>query len=55
MKIKKVFKLSKATELISMGNKVKYTEPNRKIPFFTVFCFENTNKLQNDWSLIVNK
>ncbi|AJD26103.1 hypothetical protein G8E05_10720 [Clostridium botulinum] len=48
MKIKKIFKREIALQLVSMGHKLIYTEPNRNIENFVVFCFEEDNKLLND-------
>ncbi len=48
MKIKKIFKREIALQLISMGHQLIYTEPNRQIKNFVVFCFEEDNKLLND-------
>ena len=47
--IKKVYSLDKALKLRSMGNYWLYTEPNRKFPYYKVFVFEDTEKLNNDW------
>lgn len=46
--IQKIFSKRVAIELLNMGNKVLYTEPNKKYPKFKVFCFINTEKLQVD-------
>ncbi|WP_204245990.1 hypothetical protein [Clostridium botulinum] len=48
MKIKKIFKREIALQLISMGHQLIYTEPNRQIKNFVVFCFEEDNKLLDD-------
>lgn len=52
MKIYKIFSKNKALELISMGNRNIYTEPNWRRPWFVVFCFEDTSKLHDDITLI---
>lgn len=49
MKIKKVFSLDKATQLSDMDNKILYTEDNYKNNKLKVFCFLNTDKLNEDW------
>lgn len=49
MDIKKVFSREKAIQLVNMGNKILYTEENYKRRDFKVFCFINTDKLNNDW------
>ncbi|WP_409069897.1 hypothetical protein ACFLKB_12035 [Clostridium sp. FAM 1755] len=48
MKIKKIFKREIALNLISNGHKLIYTEPNRNIHIFSVFCFEETTELLKD-------
>ena len=48
MKIKKIFKREIALELIQKGHKLMYTEPNRDIPTFVVFCFIETEELLSD-------
>lgn len=50
MDIKKVFSKDKAIQLVSMGNKILYTEDNYKNSKLKVFCFINTDKLNEDWS-----
>lgn len=50
MDIKKVFSKSKAIQLLNMGNKILYTENNAKNNKLKVFCFINTEKLNEDWS-----
>lgn len=52
MLIKKVFSRNMAIQLVSMGNKILYTEENYKNRDLKVFCFINTEKLNNDWKLI---
>ena len=47
--IKKVYSLDKALKLRNMGNHWLYTEPNHKFPYYKVFVFEDTEKLNNDW------
>jgi len=54
MKIFKIFKREIALNLISMGNKLIYTEPNRRKNWLVVFCFEDTDKLHNDLTDINN-
>ena len=54
-KIQKIFTLEKALLLSDMGNKLLYSEPNKKYPNFQVFIFRNTKKLQKDWKEINNK
>ena len=49
MKIKKVFSLRKAIQLQEMGNRVLFTEDNLKNSKLKVFCFENNEKINNDW------
>lgn len=49
MDIKKVFSKDKAIQLINMGNKILYTEDNHKNIKLKVFCFVNTEKLNEDW------
>ena len=49
MEIYKVFSRNKALKLISIGNRLIYTEPNRKKTWLSVFCFEDTDKLHKDW------
>ncbi|GAB6150227.1 hypothetical protein [Clostridium novyi] len=48
MKIKKIFKRDIALKLIARGHKLIYTEPNRNIHIFSVFCFEETGELLRD-------
>jgi hypothetical protein len=50
MKIKKIFKREIALQLISLDNNLIYTEPNREKIWFSVFCFECTDKLLKDLS-----
>lgn len=50
MSIKKVFSKDKAIQLVSMGNKILYTEDNYKNSKLKVFCFINTDKLNKDWA-----
>ena len=52
MEIQKIFSRDKAIKLSDMGNKIIYTEPNKKFPNLQVFCFRNTEKFQNDWNSI---
>ncbi|MBY6996499.1 hypothetical protein HYH54_07940 [Clostridium botulinum] len=52
MKIKKIFKREIALELIEMGHKLIYTEPNRNIHIFSVFCFEETRDLLRDLTIL---
>jgi len=52
MNIYKIFKREIALKLIQQGNNLVYTEPNRNKIWFSVFCFENTEKLHNDLSKI---
>lgn len=54
MDIKKVFSKNIAIQLVNMGNKILYTEDNRDDDRFKVFCFINTEKLNNDWKRINN-
>ena len=54
MKIFKIFKREIALKLISMGNKLIYTEPNKKKYWLVVFCFEDTDKLHEDINKIIN-
>lgn len=49
MDVKKVFSKDKAIQLVSMGNKILYTEDNYKNNKLKVFCFINTDKLNEDW------
>ena len=48
-KIFKVYKLKQALNLIDKGNKLIYTEQNKKKPWLKVFCFIDTAKLHKDW------
>ncbi|MDU5207921.1 DUF5659 domain-containing protein [Clostridium perfringens] len=48
MKVFKIFKRQIAFTLIESGNKLIYTEPNYKKKNFSVFCFEDTEKLRKD-------
>ena len=50
MDIQKIFSKKVAIKLVSMGNQILYTEPNKKFPKLKVFCFVNTDKLNNDWN-----
>ncbi|MBZ9693407.1 hypothetical protein [Clostridium sp. M14] len=50
MNIKKIFSKRIAIALLNMGNKILYTEQNKKFPMFKVFCFINTDKLNDDWN-----
>lgn len=52
LNIYKIFKREIALELIQQGNNLIYTEPNRNKTWFSVFCFENTEKLHSDLSTI---
>lgn len=52
MNIYKIFKREIALKLIQQGNNLVYTEPNRNKIWFSVFCFENTEKLHSDLSKI---
>lgn len=49
MDIKKVFSRDKAIQLVNMGNTILYTEDNYKDKNLKVFCFINSNKLNEDW------
>ena len=49
-KTQKIFSLEKALLLSDMGNKILYSEPNKKYPKYQVFVFKNTDKLQKDWN-----
>lgn len=49
MDIKKVFSKNKAIQLVNMGNKILYTEDNLKNNKLKVFCFIDSDKLNNDW------
>lgn len=49
MEIKKVFSKDKAIQLVNMGNKILYTEDNQNNNKLKVFCFINTEKLNQDW------
>lgn len=51
-KIKKIFTLDLALKLLDMGNKLIYSEPNKKFPQFQVFAFKDTEKLRKDWNTI---
>lgn len=51
-RLQKIFTLNKALLLSDMGNKILYSEPNKKYPQFQVFIFKNTKKLQEDWKTI---
>lgn len=53
MDIKKVFSKSKAIQLVNMGNEILYTEDNLKNKKLKVFCFINTNKLNDDWKKLI--
>lgn len=55
MEIFKVFKREMALDLITMGNNLIYTEPNRQKSWLVVFCFEDTEKLHEDISKIMKK
>jgi hypothetical protein len=48
MQIFKIFKRDIALSLISKGNRLIYTESNRKKNWLRVFCFEDTSKLHED-------
>ena len=48
MKIQKIFSLKKALLLSDMGNKILYSEPNKKYPQYQVFVFKYTDKFQKD-------
>lgn len=48
MKIFKIFKKDMALDLVSMGNKIIYTEPNKKKNWLIVFCFEDNEQLHVD-------
>ena len=50
MEIYKVFSRNKALKLIALGNRLIYTEPNKKKNWLSVFCFEDTDKLHKDWN-----
>lgn len=52
MNIFKIFKRESALKLIAMGNNLIYTEPNKKKPWLVVFCFEDNDKLHEDFSSI---
>lgn len=54
-KIKKVFSLHKALQLKQLGNEILFIEENHKNKNLKVFCFENTNKLKQDWDIIEDK
>lgn len=47
MRIFKVFKRDRALYCKSYGCEILYTEPNRNKPYFSVFCFEDTEKFRN--------
>lgn len=53
MDIKKVFSKNKAIQLVNMGNEILYTEDNVKNKKLKVFCFINTDKLNNDWKKLI--
>ncbi|CAM2830280.1 hypothetical protein HAHI6034_05090 [Hathewaya histolytica] len=55
MKIKKIFKREIALGLIGKGHKLIYTEPNREVKTFSVFCFIETEELLNDLTEITRK
>lgn len=55
MKTKKVFKKNIALGLIARGNKVLYTEPNYKKNWLVVFIFEDTDKLEADFTTVSNE
>ena len=50
--IQRIFSKRIAIELSNMGNKILYTEKNKKFPKLKVFCFINSEKLQEDRSKI---
>lgn len=55
MEIFKVFKRKIALELVAKGNNLIYTEPNRKKMWLSVFCFEDNEKLHEDFNIINDK
>ena len=52
MDIQKIFSKRVAIQLLNMGNTILFTEQNKKFPKLKVFCFVNTDKLNNDWNTI---
>lgn len=50
MDIQKIFSKRVAIQLLNMDNQILYTEQNKKFPNLKVFCFVNTDKLNNDWN-----
>ena len=52
MNIYKIFSKRVAIELLNKGNKILYTEDNKKYPKLKVFCFIETNKLRKDFNNI---
>ena len=55
MRIKKVFSLQKAIQLVNMGNKIIFTEDNWKNRRLKVFCFEDNEKLKEDWDKLITE
>ena len=51
--IKKVYSKDKAIQLVNMGNEILYTEDNYKNKRLKVFCFIDTDKLNNDWKKLI--
>lgn len=49
MNIKKVYSMDKAIQLVNMGNSILHYEENHKNKKLKVFCFMNTDKLNDDW------
>ncbi|MDU2123443.1 MAG: DUF5659 domain-containing protein [Clostridium celatum] len=55
MEVIKIFSKRVATELIGRGNSLIRTENNLKRKSYSVFIFEDTEKLKNDLTEISNK
>ena len=54
MKLKEVFKKSKAMQLRDMGFRIMDAKVNFEHPKFVIYYFEDTDKLQHDLSIIQN-
>ena len=50
MNIYKIFSKRVAIELLNNGNRILYTEENKKYPKLKVFCFIKTDKLIKDFN-----
>lgn len=55
MKIKKIFSREIALDLISKGFNMLYTEPNRQKNWLVVFCFEDTDALLAELTILTKK